>query len=208
MSSNLSPEDIARFQAFLHQLATPSPQLSTIPPTTVTTTQPIVQVPSAGPSLSQAPSTSTAIGSSVVQAGIPPITHLYHSSQPLSQGHPAPPPAGQPPAFHPFIGTRLNLPTTGIANQARLASASASIPRQVSLPHRGRRRTAAQLPPILPRPAKVAIDQCFISDAAVPTVRIVVRVFPALVCAVDSVEPSSSPYSIYLFSLIKSMENF
>ena len=186
MLSNFSPEDIARFQAFLHQLVvTPSPQ-PTIPPTTVAT-QPIVQVPSAGPSSSQAPSQSTAIGSSVIQGGIPPITHLYHSSQPLPQGHPAPPPAGQPPAFHPFIGTRLNLPSTAIANQARLASASVSIPCQVSLPHRGRRRTAAQLPPILPRNAKVTIDQCFISDAAVPTIRIVIRVFPALVCAVDSI---------------------
>ena len=186
---NLSPEDIARFQAFLHQLQAPSPQLSTIPPTTVTT-QPIVQVPPAGPSSSQAPSPSTGTGSVVqVGPGIPPITHLYHSSQPLPQGHPAPPPAGQPPAFYPFIGTRLNLPTTAIANQARLASASTSIPRQLSLPRRGRRRTAAQLPPILPRTAKVTIDQCFISDAAVPTIRIVVRVFPALVCAVDSVEP-------------------
>ena len=182
MSSNLSPEDIARFQAFLHQLVlTPSPQPSAIPPTPVAT-QPILQVPS-----SQAPSSSTAIGSSVLQGGIPPITHLYHSSQPLPQGHPAPPPAGQPPAFHPFIGTGLNLPSTTIANQARLASASTSIPHRVSLPHQGRRRTAAQLPPILPRTAKVTIDQCFINDAAVPTIRIVVRVFPALVCAVDSV---------------------
>jgi hypothetical protein len=188
MSSNLSPEDIVRFQAFLHQLVVaPSPQPSTIAPTIVAT-QPIVQVPYAGPSSSQAPPPSTAIGSSVVQGGIPPITHLYHSSQPLPQGHPAPPPAGQPPAFHPFIGTRLNLPSTAIANQARLASASASIPRQVSLSHRGRRRTAAQLPPILPRTtSKVTIDQCLISDAAVPTIRIVVRVFPALVCAVDFV---------------------
>ena len=184
---NLSPEDIARFQAFLHQLQAPSPQLSTIPPTTFTT-QPTVQVPQAGPSSLQAPSPSTGAGSSVVQAGIPPITHLYHSSQPLPQGHPAPPPAGQPPAFHPFIGTRLNLPTRAIANQARLASASTSIPRQLSLPRRGRRRTAAQLPPILPRTSKATIDQCFISDAAVPTIPIVVRVFPALVCAVDSVE--------------------
>jgi hypothetical protein len=102
------------------------------------------------------------------------------------QGHPAPPPVGHPPAFHPLVGTRLNLPATSTANQARLASASSSIPRQVSLPQRGRRRTAALLPPILPRTApKATIDQCFISDAPVPTIRMVVRVFPALVCILN-----------------------
>ncbi len=134
MSSNFSPEDIARFQVFLHQLTASSCQLSAVPPATVIT-QPIVQMTSSGPLSSSAFQTpSSPAMSSLVQTGIPPITQLYCPSlnQPLQQGHPAPP--ADPPAFHPFIGTRLNLPATNIANQARLASASSSIPRQVLLP--------------------------------------------------------------------------
>ena len=89
----------------------------------------------------------------------------------------------QPSGFHPLIGTRLNLPTTSIANQARLASANNTLPRQVSLPIRGRRRAMVLQAPVLPRivSKKVTVDDCLVSDASVHTVRIVARVFPPLV---------------------------
>jgi hypothetical protein len=112
---------------------------------------------------------------------IPPIIQHYHSNRQA----PALQSVSQSPAFHPFIGTRLNLPATSIANQARLASASNTIPRQVSLPVRGRRRTAQQ-PPRLPRfLPKVSVDDCLIKDAPVSTVRVVVRVLPPLVWTLD-----------------------
>jgi len=118
------------------------------------------------------------------QAGIPPITQLYQPSRLSHQGHPASLPASQPPAFHPFLGSGLNLPATSIANQARLASASTTIPRQVALPHRtSRRRGVASQPPVLSRATpQVSIQQCFVEGAPVPTVRVIVRVFPCLVC--------------------------
>jgi hypothetical protein len=116
------------------------------------------------------------------QAEIPSVTQLYHSNR---QGHPIFQPGSQSQSsgFHPLIGTRLNLPTTSIANQARLASANNTLPRQVSLPIRGRRRAMIQQAPVLARSVskKVTIDDCLISDASVRTIRIVARVFPQLV---------------------------
>lgn len=120
----------------------------------------------------------------LTQADIPPVSQLYH---PNRQGHlMSQSLAGfqlQPSGFHPLIGTRLNLPTTSIANQARLASANNTLPRQVSLPIRGRRRAIVQQAPVLPRfvSKKVTVDDCLVSDASVRTVRIVARVFPPLV---------------------------
>ena len=169
MTSNFTAEEVATyFQAFLSRLSASGTEP---PPSSLAT---------ASVSATQASSSSAA---PLTRAGIPPITQLY---QPLQQGHPAPTssslPVSQPPAFHPFIGTRPNLPATSIANQARLASAQNTIPCQVSLPQRGRRRGAAQQPPILSRTSsKISIQQCFINDAPVPTIRVVVRVFPPLV---------------------------
>jgi hypothetical protein len=193
MTTNFSIEEVASyFQAFLNRISA-----SETPIVQTTSTEP----PSSSATASVLTSHSSAVP--LTRAGIPPITQLYQPSQqghpapspfpasqptqlyqPSQQGHPAPSPfpVSQPPAFHPFIGTRLNLPATSIANQARLASAQNTIPRQVSLPQRGRRRGVAQQPPILPRTSsKVSIQQCFVSDAPVPTVRVVVRVFPPLV---------------------------
>ena len=178
MTSNFSAEEVATyFQAFLNRLS--SSETPVVQSTPTEHTEPLSSLAtSASVPASQTPSSSTV---PLTRAGIPPITQLY---QPSQQGHPAPSPfpASQPPAFHPFIGTRPNLPATSIANQARLASAQNTIPRQVSLPQRGRRRGAAQNPPILSQnSSKISIQQCFVSDAPVPTICAVVRVFPPLV---------------------------
>ena len=69
----------------------------------------------------------------------------HHSALLLNRQGSASQPMLQASGFHPFIGTRLNLLATGIANQARLASASNTIPRQVSLPLRGRRLSSSLL---------------------------------------------------------------
>lgn len=174
MTSNFTAEEVATyFQAFLNQLSASE-----------TSTEPSSSLATASVSASQ---TSSSSAVPLIRAGIPPITQLYQPSQ-QGVGHPAPNsfPVSQPPAFHPFIGTRPNLPATSIANQARLASAQNTIPRQVSLPRRGRRRGVAQQPPILSRSSsKISIQQCFVSDAPVPTICVVVRVFPPLVSIFD-----------------------
>ena len=174
MASNFTAEEIATyFQAFLNRLSTSETQVLQNTPT-----GPPSSLATASVSPSQTPSSSAV---PLARTGIPPITQLYQSAQ---QGHPAPSsfPVSQPPSFHPFIGTSQNLSATSIANQARLASAQNTIPRQVSLSQRGRRRGVAQQPPILSRTSsKISIQQCFVSDAPVPTIRIVVRVFPPLV---------------------------
>jgi hypothetical protein len=113
---------------------------------------------------------------SLSHTGISPITQLYHSTR---QEH-----STSQTGFHPFIGARLNLPSTSIANQARLASASNTIPRQVSLPIRGRRRNRVHQAPTLSRTVpKVSIEDCKVDDldTLVPSVRIVARVLPPLV---------------------------
>src|SRR4030088_405539 len=147
---NFSPEDIVRFQAFLNQLSA----------TANTQSEPSSSASHASGTSSILLAPSQSAGSSI--PGIPPITQLYHSNRLSQQGQPASSSGIQTTLPHAFIGTRLNLPTTGTANQARLASARNSIPRQVSLPSRGRRRTAAQQPPVLPR-ALSGINQCFLN---------------------------------------------
>ena len=156
MSSTLTPEDIARLRALLNQFPTPAtptmPQLlssspaSAVQPTGGTSLTPLssVGVPVA---LSQGV-LPQAVGANNLP-GLPPITQLYHSNQLSQQGRPALQSGSQPSPFHPFLGPRPNLPSTAIANQVRLASASATLPHQVSLSRRGRRQGAAPQPPVL-----------------------------------------------------------
>ena len=189
--SNFSPEEVTRFHAFFSQLAASSASLAG------SSTQPLAQASQAiayplpslqvtGPSIpipsTYAPAPSHLVPSALSQIqgpGIPLITQLYQGSQ-VQQGHPAPR-ASQPPSFNPFIGTGLSLPNTSLANQARLASASSTLPRQPLLSRRGCRRGVAPQAPALPRLAAISIQNCIIDDGAILTVRVVVRVFPPVV---------------------------
>jgi len=133
------------------------------------------------PSIASAIQTSTQASatSSSVQAGISPITQIYHSNRP---GHPTS--QSQSTGFHPLIGTRLNLPATTIANQARLALANNTLPCQVSLPVWCCCQAIVQQAPALSRSApKISINDCTIKDASgIESVHIVARIFPLLVC--------------------------
>jgi hypothetical protein len=191
MSSNFSPEDIARFQTFLNQLST-------------STSQPI-QAASNEPSSSSMASNSL-FGTSGLHilyifkistyVNFQDLHHLFRHLRPrLKQKFLLLPSSiiriDKDITFinqdlsHSYqdFGTRLNLPPTSIANQARLASADNTLPRQVSLPIRGRCRAIVQQAPVLARFAskKITIDDCLVSDTSVRTIRIVARVFPPLV---------------------------
>lgn len=154
-------------------LPQPSQLTSTAVPTPAATT---VSLPSFSPSqiLSQATGTT--------QHGLPPINQLYQSRQIPQQGHPALQSGTQPPGlgFHPFLN---NLPSTSLVNQARLASASATLPR------RGRRRGAAPQAPVLGRPKRDFFAPCYI-DSELTTVRTIIRVLP--VCCFSHIsEPAN-----------------
>ena len=115
-------------------------------------------------------------------APLPPITQLYQSSCQQLHGHPATStPASN--RFQPYanIGS-LGLPT-GHANQARMASASSTIPHSVSLPRWGSRQTCgpAQMPPILLQTRKPRLDNCMVQGATLPTICIKFLVYSPLV---------------------------
>jgi hypothetical protein len=115
----------------------------------------------------------------LVPPGIPaaacPITQLYQGSQALGSGHPSSTPTT--PSFQPFLRINtlsLNV-ATGHANQACLASASASLPRQPALACRGRHtRGPAIHPPSLPLElapgSSLRIQSCFVSGTSEPVV--------------------------------------
>lgn len=65
---------------------------------------------------------------------------------------------------------------TGHVNQARLASASARLPRQPLLQRRGRRRGSAQHPPSLPRTA--GVEQCYLEGSGGQVARVTVKIYP------------------------------
>ena len=166
-SSSFSPEDITRLRAFLSQFpSSPQPEPSQFP-LSATPIPPAV----ASSSVSFPPS-QIAIepNPSQTRNGLPPINHLYQSRQVLQQGIPALRPQPSPGlGFHPFLG---NLPSTSLANQARLASASAT------LPHCGRRRGAAPQAPVLGQAAqRNFFAPCYV-DNTLQAVRVVIRVLP------------------------------
>jgi hypothetical protein len=109
---------------------------------------------------------------------VPSITQLYQNTRAQQHGHPA---AAAPsaPSFHPFFGTGLNISTSHV-NQARLASASATIPRNPPLNRR--RRGPSATAPTLPRvSSRMTIEKCMQEGAEVPSIRMTIRVFPPLV---------------------------
>ena len=182
MDQTFSSEELARLRVLLQATSTvasasPTGQIS--PPTTVSS--PLVSLFSQPPSQSSSRSLTTQP---------PPIVHLYQSSRqqslPQDQSSMAFASSSVPTArFQPYsgIGTLgLNLPT-GHANQARMASASSSIPRPTPLPRRSSRRTRgpAHNPPVLAQARKASIDDCLVAGATLPTIRIKVLVYPPIV---------------------------
>ena len=109
---------------------------------------------------------------------VPSITQLYQNTRAQQHGHPAAA-ASLAPSFHPFFGTGLNISTLHV-NQARLASASATIPRNPPLNRRRRGPSAAA--PTLPRvSSRMSIEKCMQEGAEVPSIRMTIRIFPPLV---------------------------
>ena len=109
---------------------------------------------------------------------VPSITQLYQNTRAQHQGHPAAA-ASAVPSFHPFFGTGLNI-STSHANQARMASASATIPRNPPLNRRRQGPSAAA--PTLPQvSSRMTIEKCMQEGAEVPSIRMTIRVFPPLI---------------------------
>jgi hypothetical protein len=88
---------------------------------------------------------------------------------------------------------------TSQANQARIASAVASLPHQTSLPRRRRRRGAAVNPPALGQTVSSGgggsrtvtlnrLNACLIPGLAEPTYRVQVNIYPPLVSLINLFE--------------------
>ena len=211
MAFNLTPEELARFHAYIQQGASSTPSAlnpalnpafqptqvaSSGPPTatqphptflqqTQVQAQPSVVQPTQVPSSQSGPLASQPffLQQTQVQAQPPviqppPVSQPYHTIRPPQPqastsitSHPGT-------SFNPFLGgAALSLPTAQ-ANQARLASALSSIPRNPSLPRRGR-RGPAQHPPALPSSRKVSINNCLSQDASGSQfLKIIVKVMP------------------------------
>jgi hypothetical protein len=213
MAFNLTPEELARFHAYIQQgvsstSSAPNPVPNLYPPAFQPT-----QAPSSGPSTATQPLPSflqqtqvqaqpSAIQPTQVppsQAG-PPATHPFFLQQTQVQAQPSliqPPPVSQlyqnirphqpqvatttshpGMSFNPFLGgAALSLPTAH-ANQAHLVSAQSTIPRNPSLPQRGRREPAQHLP-ALPSSRKVSINNCLSEDGSGShSLKIIVKIMP------------------------------
>lgn len=131
----------------------------------------------------------------------PPITQLYQSHQHSANGHPS---SGHPnttSSFQPFLGiSSLGASfAAGHANQARLASAATTLPRQPTLTRRTSRSTRTRGPAIHPPsiPAELTpgsalhLRSCFVPGTPDPVVRLTVKVYPPAVCFIF-------PYSLIL----------
>jgi hypothetical protein len=179
--SRSSPQDLAQVQAQLLQLQNFITSIAS-------SSQP-------GPSANVVHFAEPLVQHSSALPASTPVTERYQSARALPavvnssqgvQGHPSSLPAapaglGFPATSsqQPFLGMHslgLNL-ATGHVNQARLASASATIPRQPSLTRRGRRRGPAVHPPSLPN-TRPDIRQCYVEGAPDSTLRITVKVYP------------------------------
>ena len=109
-----------------------------------------------------------------------PIQNVYQSARTLPALPTNPPSTSQP-----FLGFSAlaapSLPTQN-ANQARLASAAVTIPRQQQVARRGsRRRGPASHPPTLAHhPIRAKIENCLL-ETDPETIRVQVRVYPPTV---------------------------
>ena len=247
MAFNLTPEELARFHAYIQQGGSltpsapnpaPNPHPSAFQPTQVPSSIPSASVTSTiQPLLSQ--QTQVRAQPSAIQPAFqptqfassgppstqplllqqtqpqpqpqpsmtqpPPVSQLYQNIRPHQLGHPATTSTTYRPntSFNPFLGgAALGLPTAH-ANQARLASALSSIPRNPSLPRRGR-RGPAQHPPALPSSRKVSINNCLSQDpSGSHSLRVIVKVLPPPVSTSSSPSTITSNSGLLLFLSMK-----
>ena len=138
-------------------------------------------------SIVQAPSRET--GSPIASQNPPrpsqfslPIQNVYQSARTLPALLSNPPSTSQPfLGFSALAAPSGSLPTQN-ANQARLASAAATIPQQQQVARRGsRRRGPARPPPTLAhQPVRAKIENCLV-ETDPETIRVRVRVYPPAV---------------------------
>jgi hypothetical protein len=108
-----------------------------------------------------------------------PIQNVYQSARTLPAL-----PSNPPSTSQPFLGfsslAAPSLPTQN-ANQARLASAAATIPRQQVARRGSRRQGPARAPPTLAhQPVRAKIENCLL-ETDPETIRVQVRVYPPTV---------------------------
>ncbi|KAJ7886334.1 hypothetical protein B0H13DRAFT_2666706 [Mycena leptocephala] len=156
------------------------PTLPIAPPTTPVPPQPTATPPAAP----QLPETRRQVPET-------PIIHRYQT--PRS----APVPLVAPASYQTFLGMSTLAPSaaslnTGHANQDRMLSANAVLPRGPSLVRR-RPRGVARHPPSLVRRAQ--IDQCFVEGASVPTIRLLSIIYPPH-------DPEAPDQNFYVYRLL------
>ena len=209
--SHLTPEQVAQLRALLlpeppapassrtAATAAPSPFPPSLPsPSQIPAAVPhrqTVRFRDPSPSSGSLPTRSQTAAAATIP---PPITQLYQSHQHSSSasGHPS---LGHPntSSFQPFLGIS-NLGAgfaAGHANQARLASAATTLPRQPTLNRRTSRSTRTRGPAIQPPsiPVELApgsalhLRSCFMSGTPEPVVRLTVKVYPPAVCFLLSI---------------------
>lgn len=111
-----------------------------------------------------------------------PIQNVYQSARTLPALPSNPPSTSQPFLGFSAVAAPSGSLSTQNANQARLASAAATIPRQQQVPRRGsRRRGPARPPPALAhQPIRAKIENCLL-ETDPDTIRVQVRVYPPTV---------------------------
>ena len=193
--SHLTPEQVTQLQALLLP-ESPAPASSSTGATTASSPfspplPPPIQAPTAPASQQQSvhfldPGTQTA-------AAIPrPITQLYQSHQHSASGHPSSGHPSTPSPFQPFLGiSNLGVGlAAGHVNQARLASAATTLPRQPTLSccasRSARTRGPARQPPSIPAEltpgSALHLRSCFVPGTPGPVVWLTVKVYPPAVC--------------------------
>jgi hypothetical protein len=135
-----------------------------------------------------------------------PIQNLYQSARMLPTLPNNPSGSSQP-----FLGfsalappSAASLPTQRV-NQARLASAATTIPRQQQVARRGSRSRgpARPSPNLVHRPIRARIENCLL-ETDPETIRVQVRVYPPMVCCLSL----SSGAVILIVSFLSSHQEF
>ncbi|KAJ7185980.1 hypothetical protein C8R46DRAFT_1208072 [Mycena filopes] len=154
------------------------------------------------PTPAPASSTSTVLGPQAppTQPVIPaqavpetPVTHRYQAPRTV------PAPLVAPASYQPFLGMANLAPSsatlnTSHANQQRMSSANAVLPRGAGLVRRHARGPARHTPSLAQRPQ---IDQCFVEGADVPTVRTQILVYRPH-------DPEALDHNYYVYRLLSS----
>ncbi|KAF6744449.1 hypothetical protein DFP72DRAFT_1078515 [Ephemerocybe angulata] len=172
-----TPAQLAQLQAFLSAVMPASANPASQQPPVVPAIPPAPPAPPHQPPIVPAiPPVPTVPPQPAINPA-PPIASLYQSVR-APQGHPSLTPQ-QSGGFQPFVGaSSLSLPlTTSNVNQARMASANATVPRAPTLPVRGRRRGPASAPPGLPLVGVAGeVRRCYVEGTG--NVRLTIKVYP------------------------------